>query len=115
MIGRPLGKYPIADFTGRRSTGQRRALGDEHGRNRTAGEPIHDYRRELPAQINGRAFSLRTSKDSRDRSPEVYNEAIIPGFRAMKPAPKLAIARFGAGVHTFWKRRNTYRHASCRR
>ena len=38
---------------------------------------------------------------SRDRSPEVYNEVIIPGFRAMKPAPK--IARFGAGVHSFWK------------
>ena len=28
---------------------------------------------------------------------------IIPGFRAMKPAPKIAITRFGAGVHSFWK------------
>jgi hypothetical protein len=27
----------------------------------------------------------------------------MPGFRAMKPAPKIAITRFGAGVHSFWK------------
>ena len=28
---------------------------------------------------------------------------IVAGFRAMKPAPKIAITRFGAGVHSFWK------------
>ena len=28
---------------------------------------------------------------------------LIPGFRAMKPAPKTGITRFGAGVHSFWK------------
>ena len=28
---------------------------------------------------------------------------IIPGFRAMRPAPKIAITRFGAGLHSFWK------------
>jgi hypothetical protein len=48
-------------------------------------------------------FLFEISKDSRDHSPEVYNEVIIPGFRAMKPAPKIAITRFGAGVHSFWK------------
>ncbi len=42
------------------------------------------------------------SKDSRDHSLEVYHEVIIPGYRAMKPAPKVALTRFGAGVHTFW-------------
>jgi hypothetical protein len=31
---------------------------------------------------------------------------IIPGFRVMKPAPKVAITRFGAGVHSFWKAEN---------
>ena len=49
------------------------------------------------------AFLFEISKDSRDHSPEVYSEVIIPGFRAMKPAPKIAITRFGAGVHSFWK------------
>ena len=39
-------------------------------------------------------FTSEVSKDSRDHSPEVYNEVIIPSFRAMKPAPKIAITRF---------------------
>ncbi len=48
-------------------------------------------------------FLFEISKDSRDHSPEVYQEVIMPGFRAMKPAPKIALTRFGAGVHSFWK------------
>ena len=48
-------------------------------------------------------FLFEISKDSRDHSPEAYNEVIIPGFHAMKPAPKIALTRFGAGVHSFWK------------
>jgi hypothetical protein len=48
-------------------------------------------------------FLFEIAKDSRDHSPEVYHEVIMPGFRAMKPAPKIAITRFGAGVHSFWK------------
>ena len=48
-------------------------------------------------------FLFEISKDSRDHSPEVYAEVIMPGFRAMKPAPKIGITRFGAGVHSFWK------------
>lgn len=48
-------------------------------------------------------FLFEISKDSRDHSPEVYNEVILPGFRAMNPAPKIALTRFGAGVHSFWK------------
>ena len=39
--------------------------------------------------------------NSPDHSPEVYIEVIIPGFRAMKPAPKIAITRCGAGVYSF--------------
>ena len=42
------------------------------------------------------------SKDSRDHSPEVYREVIIPGFQAMRPAPKVGLVCFGAGVHVFW-------------
>jgi hypothetical protein len=48
-------------------------------------------------------FLFEISKDSRDHSPEVYQDVIMPGFRAMKPAPKIGLTRFGAGVHSFWK------------
>jgi hypothetical protein len=27
----------------------------------------------------------------------------MPGFRKMNPAPKIALTRFGASVHSFWK------------
>jgi hypothetical protein len=47
-------------------------------------------------------FLFCISRDSRDHSPEVYNEVIIPGFRRMTPQPKTALTRFGAGVHVFW-------------
>ncbi|HWO42773.1 MAG TPA: hypothetical protein VNO43_13315 [Candidatus Eisenbacteria bacterium] len=48
-------------------------------------------------------FLFEIAKDSRDHSPEVYQEVIMPGFRAMTPPPKIALTRFGAGVHSFWK------------
>ena len=48
-------------------------------------------------------FLFEISKDSRDHSQEVYEEVIMPGFGRMKPAPKIALTRFGAGVHSFWK------------
>jgi hypothetical protein len=48
-------------------------------------------------------FLFEISKDSRDHSPEVYHDVIMPGFRRMNPAPKIALTRFGAGVHSFWK------------
>jgi hypothetical protein len=44
------------------------------------------------------------SKDSRDHSPEVYAEVIMPMFAAMKPAPKTALCRFMGGVHLIWKK-----------
>jgi hypothetical protein len=43
------------------------------------------------------------AKDSRDHNPEVYKEVILPMFAAMSPAPKTAVTRFGAGVHTYTK------------
>jgi hypothetical protein len=48
-------------------------------------------------------FLFVISKDSRDHSPEVYREVIIPMFAAMQPAPRVALTRFGAGVHTYTK------------
>ena len=63
------------------------------------------YTRELSGTDKRRVppFLFEISKDSRDHSPEVYEEVILPGFRAMNPAPKIGITRFGAGVHSFWK------------
>jgi hypothetical protein len=44
------------------------------------------------------------SKDSRDHSPEVYQEVVLPMFRErIDPAPKVAVTRFGAGVHVYTK------------
>ena len=48
-------------------------------------------------------FLFALSKDSRDHSPEVYRAVIMPMFRKMRPAPKVAMTRFGAGVHTYVK------------
>jgi hypothetical protein len=62
------------------------------------------YTRELSGPgakpVPPHLFSI--AKDSRDHSPEVYRKIIIPGFRAMKPQPKVWLTRFEAGVHTFW-------------
>src|SRR5499426_2805962 len=48
-------------------------------------------------------FLFVISKDSRDHSPEVYREVIIPMFAAIEPAPRVAVTRFMAGVHTYTK------------
>jgi hypothetical protein len=47
-------------------------------------------------------FLFGISKDSRDHSLEVYKEVIVPAFQAMKPAPKVHVTQFGAGVHWIW-------------
>jgi hypothetical protein len=63
------------------------------------------YTRELagPGTKPVPPFLFVISKDSRDHSPEVYREVIIPMFAAMKPAPRVVVTRFGAGVHTYTK------------
>ncbi len=43
------------------------------------------------------------SKDSRDNSPEAYNEIILPMFAELSPAPKVRATQFGAGVHVYYK------------
>ena len=48
-------------------------------------------------------FLFVISKDSRDHSPQVYDDVIIPMFNAMTPAPRTAVTRFMAGVHTYTK------------
>ncbi len=48
-------------------------------------------------------FLFVISKDSRDHSPEVYAEVILPMFAAMSPAPRVAVTRMMAGVHTYTK------------
>jgi hypothetical protein len=63
------------------------------------------YARELsgPDVKTVPPFLFEISNDCRDHSPEVYHDVIMPGFRRMNPAPKIALTRFGAGVHSFWK------------
>jgi hypothetical protein len=63
------------------------------------------YTRELagPGAKPVPPFLFVISKDSRDHSPEVHREVILPMFAAMKPAPRVALTRFGAGVHTYTK------------
>jgi hypothetical protein len=43
------------------------------------------------------------SKDSRDHSPEVYQEVVLPMFGKLQPTPKVRVTRWGAGVHTYHK------------
>jgi len=43
------------------------------------------------------------AKDSRDHSPDVYEEVVVPMFGQIDPAPKVNVTRFGAGVHTYHK------------
>ena len=62
-----------------------------------------------PRELSGQGvrplppFLFVITKDSRDHSPEVYKEVILPAFRAMKPAPRIHLTHLGAGVHSFWK------------
>jgi hypothetical protein len=48
-------------------------------------------------------FLFVISKDSRDHNPQVYEEVIIPAFKAMSPAPRVAVTRMMAGVHNYSK------------
>ena len=48
-------------------------------------------------------FLFGISKSSRDHSPEVYREIVVPMFKAMKPAPKVDVVHFEAGVHCIWE------------
>lgn len=63
------------------------------------------YPRELPGSDVKTLppFLFVITKDSRDHSPEVYKEVILPAFDAMQPPPKTHLTRMGAGVHNFWK------------
>jgi hypothetical protein len=44
------------------------------------------------------------TKDSRDHSPEVYKEVILPMFAAINPAPKTRLIKYGAGIHGYTAR-----------
>ena len=39
---------------------------------------------------------------SRDHTAEKYRDIVVPAYRAMSPAPKIAVVRFGAGIHSYW-------------
>jgi hypothetical protein len=41
------------------------------------------------------------SKDSRDNSPEVFAEVIVPMLEALRPKPKVRVVHFQAGIHMY--------------
>jgi hypothetical protein len=79
------------------------------GMNETATQDLVDHYKSLTHELTGPdvkpvpPFLFVITKDSRDHSPEVYREVIIPMFREMKPPPRTAVCRLGAGVHTYTK------------
>jgi hypothetical protein len=62
-----------------------------------------NYTRELSGD-GVRTFPpaiLGTAQTSRDHSPKIYQEVVLPMFAAMEPPPKISWVRFGAGVHGY--------------
>jgi hypothetical protein len=51
-------------------------------------------------------FLFAIAKDSRDNPAPAYEAVILPMLREIQPAPKLALTRFGAGVHVYVKPEN---------
>jgi hypothetical protein len=43
------------------------------------------------------------AKNSRDNSPEAYDEIILPMFAELRPAPKVRVSQLGAGTHVYYK------------
>jgi hypothetical protein len=43
------------------------------------------------------------SHNSRDNSPEAYNEIILPMLAELRPAPRVSVTQFGAGTHVYYK------------
>jgi len=46
---------------------------------------------------------FQISAHSRDHSREVYEEVIVPMYRAMDPAPKTSLTQFDAGTHGYMR------------
>ncbi|MGK0297044.1 MAG: hypothetical protein ACI9XC_000645 [Gammaproteobacteria bacterium] len=44
---------------------------------------------------------LIITKNSRDHAPENYRDVYLPGYAAMKPAPKVKLYQFDAGIHGY--------------
>ena len=61
------------------------------------------YTRELsgPGAKPVPAILFNIAKDSRDHSPEVYKDVILPMYAAMSPAPRVRVIQYGAGVHGY--------------
>lgn len=41
------------------------------------------------------------AKDTRDHSPQVYKEVVVPEMRAIEPAPRVEVTRFEASTHFY--------------
>ena len=65
------------------------------------GYPLPADRRRRKAGAAGAVLHLQGF--SRDHSPEVYREVVLPMFATLDPAPKVRVVQWGAGVHTYNK------------
>ena len=52
---------------------------------------------------------------SRDHTLDKYRDIVVPAYRAMSPAPKIGVVRFGAGIHSYWAPRKGCPWEPCRR
>jgi hypothetical protein len=50
-------------------------------------------------RVPGVLFAI--AKDSRDHSPDVYREVILPLFKTITPTPRVNVTQFGASTHFY--------------
>ena len=43
------------------------------------------------------------AKDSRDHSPEVYREVVVPLMTSIDPAPRVSVSKFDASTHFYFR------------
>ena len=44
---------------------------------------------------------LNIAKNSRDHDPQIYEKVYLPGYAAMKPAPRIRLVQLDAGTHGY--------------
>lgn len=90
-------------------TGAAQAVAERLKLNRDAAEALLQHYLGFPFPQTGPDAKpvppvlIAISKDSRDHSPDVYREVVLPMFTEIRPEPKVWLTQFGAGVHTYHK------------
>lgn len=77
------------------------------GMSSAATEDLVAHFRGYPYPLSGEGVKpvppilFALAKDSRDHSPEVYREVVLPMFDTINPAPKVGVTRFDASTHFY--------------